>query len=98
MTLAGRVPREPRFSRGTCPVCRSAQRLLVESGKVGLHGRTAAAPRGCDGSYQRPFRVDAAGELVTGGTVVGLRSGEASATAREQPPPLRLDSQLDPPA
>lgn len=72
-------------AKGVCPVCRSMQRLLVTNGKVGLHGRSAANPRGCDGGYQRPLRVDRAGEPVGGGTVVGMRAEDDGPTAQGSP-------------
>jgi hypothetical protein len=50
-----------------CPVCRTRQRTVVTTGKIGKHGRTAAAPRGCAGAGQAPLRKverDGAGEVV----------------------------------
>lgn len=70
-------------AKGVCGVCRTMRPLLNRSGKVALHGRTAAAPRGCAGSYQPPLRKSAG----TAGTVVGFRPGDAGPAA--DPGPVR---------
>lgn len=73
--------------KGICPVCRTLQRLLVTNGKVCRHGRTAANPDGCAGSYQPPERKDISGKPITsGGTVVGWRHGDAYPTAHDDQP------------
>lgn len=42
--------------KGLCPVCRKLFRLRRYDGKIGPHGKTAAAPRGCAGYGQPPLR------------------------------------------
>lgn len=72
--------------RGTCPVCRRMNvRLRSVDGKVGFHGKTAASPRGCDGSGQPPLRTGADGveREQTGGTVIGFKADDADLV---QPP------------
>jgi hypothetical protein len=42
-------------SKGTCPVCRGMFKLNINSGKLGVHGRSAASPRGCPGGGSAPM-------------------------------------------
>lgn len=72
--------------RGTCPVCRRGNvRLRTVDGKLGFHGKSAASPRGCDGSGQPPLRTGADGveREQTGATVIGFKAAD---TDPGQPP------------
>ena len=80
MPSSGRTPRATQ-AKGVCPVCRSMQRLLNINGKVAKHGRSAAAPGGCAGSYEPPLRED----RRTGSIVVGFRPGDSGPTAQGGP-------------
>lgn len=67
--------------RGTCPVCRRSNiRLRAVDGKTGFHGRTAASPRGCDGSGQPPLRTgpDGVAREQSGATVIGFKADDPS--------------------
>jgi hypothetical protein len=70
-------------NRGTCPVCRKADLpLRMADGKIIRHGKSAANPRGCDGSNRPPLRRNADGteSEQTGATVIGFRT--------DAPPPV----------
>ncbi|MEV4122889.1 hypothetical protein [Micromonospora sp. NPDC049645] len=73
MTAARLPQRNDGATYGVCPVCRTRQRTVVTTGKLGKHGRTAAAPRGCAGNGQAPLRTV---KRDGGGEVVPLRAGE----------------------
>lgn len=88
-------PAISRVPKGLCPVCRAMQRLIMATGKVGVHGKTAANPRGCPGQGERPLRV---GRTAGGGaTVVGFRPGDAEPTANPgDPSPVEIEIRARP--
>ncbi len=87
--------------RGTCAVCRRANlRVRQVDGKIGVHGRTAASPRGCAGSGQAPLRAGADGveREQTGGTILGFTAPGATPAAAQppEPPEVELVSRREP--
>lgn len=87
--------------RGTCPVCRRARvRVRQVDGKVGVHGKTAASPRGCAGAGQPPLRTgaDGAEREQTGGTVLGFTAPGTRPVPAQPPesPEVELVSRREP--
>lgn len=76
-----------------CPVCRSMQPLIMGTGKVGAHGKTAASPRGCPGRGEAPTRKSS---LRSGGaTVVGMRAGDAGPVADPGLPEIAIEPRVE---
>lgn len=83
--------------RGTCPVCRLPNlRVRHRDGKIGFHGKTAAATRGCAGVGEPPLRRgrDGVEREQAGATVVGFTRPGADGGAV---PPVVISMRPPPP-
>lgn len=74
--------------RGVCPVCRGRYALRDSDGKMMPHGRTAAAPRGCDGAGGVPLR-DATGTVT--GAVRSIGAPAVDPDAEAALPEIRIE-------